>query len=382
MEVSVKSAIELGRICPSATLPEQTSPGVYVLRSNSYRIVPPLSFVRATTGISIQFNKEGLIGRLSTIESSLITSKLIVCVENLKEGDIQVMMYNTSAMTEASITPGMQLAELTFTHSVSPLLYWREDLQKDGKGKEGKEKEKPKTKRWTSRRGGNRCDNVTNWRARQTTIPRSETPGGENVWDALADKVWDAIEPTSVTTSIVPTSVTSVTSVTSDKTAVVPASVPAAEVWDPIPSEHVAPVEDWDLEEAQNQVKYAPFKLDISNKKYGSWKNKPYMITHQNKVQERREDSSRTRRYIPLQKRNLINITPVSSVINITPTLPVPYSVTSSMTSTMTSNPTWTTCSAIFKWPPIKEEPVQVHAKPMYKDHLIHVDPISSPNID
>ena len=374
MEFSVKSAIELGKVCPNATLPEQASLGVYVLRSNSYRIVPPLSFVRATTGISIQFNKEGLIGRLSTIESSLITSKLIVCVENLKEGDIQVMMYNTSATTEASITPGMKIAELTFSHSVSPLLYWREDLQKGGKGKEGKEKEKPRTKKFTPRRGGNRCDNVTNWRERQSK-PRSETPGSENVWDALAEKVWDAIEPASVA-SVVPTSGASVT------TAVLPASG-TEEIWDPIPSEPVAPVEDWDKEEAQNDIKYAPFKLDISNKKYGSWKNKPYM-SHQNNLPERKEDphfikhSGRTRRYIPLQRRNLITVTPISSVIDISPTLT--DSVTSNVTRTMMTNPTWTTCSSIFKWPPIKEEPLQVQAaKPIYKNHLIHVDSISSP---
>ena len=159
MATAVTSAIELGKICPKANLPETTSPGVYIVRLNTYKIIPPLTFLRVSTGITIKFNAKGLIGRLSTLENTLINSNLIVCVENLRKGLIEVMLYNTSASAEASIMPGDKIAELTFSYSVSPLLYWREDLQKtqeqQTQEQPTKEQHSPKetvkkTKSWTS----------------------------------------------------------------------------------------------------------------------------------------------------------------------------------------------------------------------------------------
>ena len=154
------------------------------------------------------------------LQNTLINSKLVVCVEKLKKGHIQVTLYNTSASVEASIMPGTKIAELTFSYSVSPLLYWRDDLQKECKEQEQhppKDKEAVrKTKRWT--RTPNRCDKVTNWRAKTnpyTSIP-TENP---------------------------------------------------AEVWVPVTPAQPPPVEDWDLEEAANPAQYAFVLAESANTK-------------------------------------------------------------------------------------------------------------------
>ena len=342
MTTTVTSAIELGKVCPKASLPEARSPGLYILKSNSYNIIPPLTFVRVSTGITIKFNAMGLIGRLSTLENALINLNLIVCVENVSKGLIQVMLYNTSASAEASIMPGDKIAELTFSYSISPLLYWRDDVhQKQERTQEHTQKHtqehteeqarmeqhtpresiKRTNKSWT--RTPNRCDKVANWRVK--TNPH--------------------------------------TSITTEN---------PAEVWDPITSAPPPSTEDWDLEEAENPVRYAPFKLDVSNKKYGGWKNKPYMSQEKNKeeclttntkntkssttksstINTINTKSSNTRRYIPLQRRNLVTVT------------------TSDVTSTqnpswipLTSNPSWTTCSSIFSWPPNRNETITTTSK-------------------
>ena len=272
MATAVTSAIELGKICPKANLPETTSPGVYIVRLNTYKIIPPLTFLRVSTGITIKFNAKGLIGRLSTLENTLINSNLIVCVENLRKGLIEVMLYNTSASAEASIMPGDKVAELTFSYSVSPLLYWREDLQKNGttvslgKGKR-------QTKMWIAKKH-NRCDKVAKWKATRgynitkteviTIEPQPEDKNGDNV---------------------------------------------TSEVWDP-PTQKQTEVEDWDKDE--EQTTFGIFKLNFSNRKFGDWKKNPYMTSNlQSHQHQQSKKNGSGKRWVPLQKRN--NLATVTS---------------------------------------------------------------------
>ena len=195
------SSIELSKLCKLATLPERNAAenGAYIIRSNCYKIIGPLTTARVSTGISLKFLAEGIIGRLSTSESTVVQSKLMVAVENLRQGHIQVILLNTSATCEASIVPGTVIGEPSFHHAVSPLLYWREELQKNGASVslgEGKRQ----AKAWKPKRN-NRCDNVSNWRMsrRHTTTkpdvitiaPQPEDQTG----DSATSEVWDPPHP-------------------------------------------------------------------------------------------------------------------------------------------------------------------------------------------
>ena len=158
-------------MCKLATLPERNAVcnRVYILRSNCYKIIAPLTTARLSTSISLKFITEGIIGRLSTSETTLVQSKLLVAVENLRKGHIQVILLNTSATSEASIIPGTITGELSFHHAFSPLLYWREDLLKNSTTvslAEGKRQ----PKMWKAKKH-NRCDNVANWRASREHTP-------------------------------------------------------------------------------------------------------------------------------------------------------------------------------------------------------------------
>ena len=118
------SSIELSKLCKLATLPERNALGnwVYILRSNCYKIIGPLTTARLSTGISLKCIAEGIIQRLSTSETTLVQSKLMVAVEKLRKGHIQVILPNTSATSEASIVPGTIIGELSFHQAVSPVV--------------------------------------------------------------------------------------------------------------------------------------------------------------------------------------------------------------------------------------------------------------------
>lgn len=342
------SSIELTKLCKHATLPERNpiGNGGYILRANTFKIIPPLSTSRVSTGISLKFIAEGIIGRLSTSETSLLQSKLMVAVENLRHGHIQVILLNTSATSEASIVPGSIIGELSFHHAVAPLLFWKEDLKKTNTSltlQEGK-RNHPKSL-FRGRR--NRCDNITNWRSPNTSntsiVIQPEEQDGDNA---------------------------------------------TSEVWDPPAKQNFQNDEDWDKEENN----FPTFKLDVSNHKFGEWKNKPYMQGNQ---QQQQQQQGRRKR-IPLKKRsNLVQVVSGEneSLPKYSPEPQVssratdsyranwePTPVRKSDTSTTWSHRSWGNSLETFTWPPVKKEKEEKNGKSEESDHIIFVDSPTSPD--
>ena len=375
------SSIELSKLCKLATLPERNGAGngSYIIRSNCYKIIGPLTTARVSTGISLKFMADGIIGRLSTSESTLVQSKLMVAVENLRQGHIQVILLNTSATCEASIVPGTVIGELSFHHAVSPLLYWREEMQNNGVSLSlGERKRQAKA---LKPRRHNRCDNVSNWR-----MSRGQTTTKPNV--------------------------ITITPQPEDQTG----DNATSEVWD-LPTQQHKEVEDWDGEAAEEPTKFGTFKLNMSNRKFGEWKRKPYMTANLQAHQHSQKNAT-GRKWIPLQKRsNLVTVTSAENETCSSGSPPPKYSPEQKIKtnnsgaeweaeqttttwgnwptlSTWNTSTSWATSSkGIFTWPPVKTEeknddkttspPVKTETNGKkvknYKDHVIFVDSPTSP---